>query len=135
MKNNKPQIFKEQSIKPIKRFGTVTTKIFVSKNKGSKSMISGTTTIPQNKSINLHYHNCEEAVLVLEGTAIAEINKKKYILKKGQVSWIPAKIPHRFINNQKKKLKIYWTYASANATRTDVLTGKTNKILDEHKKK
>ena len=48
--------------------------------------------------------------MILEGTAIAEINKKKYI-KKGEVSWIPAKIPHRFMNKKKEKLKIYWTYA------------------------
>ena len=62
MLNNKPVIFKEKKIKSIKRFGTVVTKIFVNKNSGSKSMISGTTLIPKNKSINLHYHNCEEAV-------------------------------------------------------------------------
>ena len=49
-------------------------------------MISGITIIPQNKSINLHYHNCEEAVMILEGTAIAEINKKKYILKKEKLA-------------------------------------------------
>ena len=133
MKQIKEKIFKEQKIKPIKRFGSVKTKIFINKKQGSKKMISGITIIPQNKSINLHYHNCEEAVMILEGTAIAEINKKKYILKKGEVSWIPAKIPHRFMNKKKEKLKIYWTYANANATRTDALTGKTNKILNEHK--
>ena len=98
-------------------------------------MISGTTLIPKNKSINLHYHNCEEAVFVLKGTALAQINKKKYILKEGEVCWIPPKVPHRFINNEKNNLKIYWTYANVNATRTDVLTKKTYKILDEHKKK
>ena len=133
MKQIKEKIFKEQKIKPIKRFGSVKTKIFINKKQGSKKMISGITIIPQNKSINLHYHNCEEAVMILEGTAIAKINKKKYILKKGEVGWIPAKIPHRFMNKKKEKLKIYWTYANANATRTDVLTGKTNKILNEHK--
>jgi hypothetical protein len=53
MLNNKPVIFKEKKIKSIKRFGTVVTKIFVNKNSGSKSMISGTTLIPKNKSINL----------------------------------------------------------------------------------
>ena len=98
MLRNKPVIFKEKKIKSIKRFGTVVTKIFVNKNSGSKSMISGTTLIPKNKSINLHYHNCEEAVFVLNGTALAEINKKKYTLKEGEVCWIPAKVPHRFIN-------------------------------------
>ena len=135
MLRNKPVIFKEKKIKSIKRFGTVVTKIFVNKNSGSKSMISGTTLIPKNKSINLHYHNCEEAVLVLKGTALAEIKKKKYTLKEGEACWIPAKVPHRFINNKKNNLKIYWTYANVNATRTDVLTKKTYKILNEHKKK
>jgi mannose-6-phosphate isomerase-like protein (cupin superfamily) len=131
----KPVIFKEKTIQSIKRFGTVITKVFINKNSGSKSMISGTTLIPKNKSINLHYHNCEEAVFVIKGTALAEINKKKYILKQGEVCWIPAKVAHRFINNKKENLKIYWTYANANATRTDVATRKTHKILNEHKKK
>ena len=134
MKLIKERIYKEEKIKPIKRFGSVKTKIFVNKKKGSKSMISGITTIPKNYSINLHYHNCEEAVIVLQGNAVAEINKKKYKLKEGDVSWIPPKVPHRFFNTQKRNLKIYWTYANINATRTDVLTGKTNKIMDEHKK-
>ena len=97
-------------------------------------MISGTTLIPKNKSINLHYHNCEEADRA-SCNSLAEINKKKYTIKEGEVCWIPAKVPHRFINNNKKNLKIYWTYANVNATRTDVLTKKTYKILDEHKKK
>ena len=90
MKLIKERIYKEEKIKPIKRFGSVKTKIFV--------------------------------------------NKKKYKLKEGDVSWIPPKVPHRFFNTQKRNLKIYWTYANINATRTDVLTGKTNKIMDEHKK-
>lgn len=132
---SKPVIFKEKKIKSIRRFGTVITKIFVNKSSGSKSMISGTTLIPKNKSINLHFHNCEEAVLVLKGTALAEINNKKYTLKEGEVSWIPAKVPHRFINDSNKSLKIYWTYADANATRTDLSTGKTYTILNEHKTK
>ena len=135
MLNNKPVIFKEKKIKSIKRFGTVVTKIFVNKNSGSKSMISGTTLIPKNKSINLHYHNCEEAVFVLKGTALAEVQKITYSLQVGEGCGIPSKVPHRFINNKKNNLKIYWTYANVNATRTDVLTKKTYKILDEHKKK
>jgi len=98
----KEKILREKKIKSIRRFGTVRTKVFISNKTGSKSLISGTTLIPQNKSINLHYHNCEEAVLVMEGTAVAEINYKKYILKAGDVSWIPAKIPHRFINKKNK---------------------------------
>ena len=66
---------------------------------------------------------------------MAEINYKKYTLKAGDVSWIPAKIPHRFMNPKKQNLKIYWTYASSRATRTDVATGLIHKILNEHKKK
>lgn len=135
MKQLKEKIFKEKKIKAIKRFGKVKTKVFINKSTGSRSMISGITIIPKNESINLHYHNCEEAVTILQGNAIAEIDNKKYKLKEGDVSWIPPKIAHRFFNKNKKDLKIYWTYANINATRTDVLTGKTNKITDEHKKK
>ena len=57
MKQIKEKIFKEQKIKPIKRFGSVKTKIFINKKQGSKKMSSGITIIPQNKSINLHDHN------------------------------------------------------------------------------
>ena len=36
MKQIKEKIFKEQKIKPIKRFGSVKTKIFINKKQGSK---------------------------------------------------------------------------------------------------
>tara|TARA_B110000503_G_scaffold86277_1_gene131369 strand:- start:1068 stop:1514 length:447 start_codon:yes stop_codon:yes gene_type:complete len=135
MRNKKAKVFKELKSSSIKRKGNVITKMFVSKSNGSSSMISGLTIIPPKQAIDLHYHNCEEAVIVLEGKAIAEVDKKKINLTKGDVSWIPPKVPHRFINSSKvNKLKIYWTYTSINANRTDVVTGKTKKIIEEHKK-
>jgi putative monooxygenase len=82
----------------------------------------------------LHKHNCEESVLLLEGTAVAEIDGVEHPIKAGDVTCIPANIPHRFRNvSQSEGMKILWTYASIDATRTLIETGDTRSIDDEHK--
>ena len=42
---------------------------------GSQSMINGITAIPPKGATPLHYHNCEESVLVLSGMGIAFVGE------------------------------------------------------------
>ncbi|WP_293882667.1 cupin domain-containing protein, partial [Sphingomonas sp.] len=82
-----------------------------------------------------HFHNCEESVLLLAGEAIAEIDGTEYSLIPGDVSFIPAGVPHRFRNpSTETRMKIMWTYASIEADRTIVATGDTRKIAEEHER-
>ena len=97
-------------------------------------MINGITTIPPCGAIPLHYHNCEESVLVLSGTGVAVVGGIELAVKTGDVTWIPANLPHQFRNgSDTDSMRIFWTYASAGATRTMAETGKTHLIDAEHK--
>ena len=57
--------------------GASTTRL-VNRSCGSQSMINSITTIPPKGAIPLHYHNCEESVLVLSGTGIWVIGKRSW---------------------------------------------------------
>ena len=113
--------------------GASTTRL-INRSCGSQSMINGITTILPKGATPLHYHNGEESVLVLSGTGIAVVGETELAVETGDVTWTPANLPHQFRNgSDSDNMRIFWTYASAGATRTMVETGKTHLIDAEHK--
>ncbi|MBP1883770.1 cupin domain-containing protein [Sinorhizobium mexicanum] len=105
----------------------------VTKACGSTSMLNGITEFKPGGAIPLHSHNCEESVLVLEGECIAEIDGRQYRLGRHDTTFIPGGVPHRFLNASETDLtRIFWTYASVEATRTLITTGETHPISAEH---
>ena len=116
----------------IKRVGgTFTTQMVIPKC-GAESLLNGFTNIPPSAAIPLHYHNCEESVLIVQANATVEVDGEQFSASLGDVTWLPAKVPHRFINSSaSESLRIFWTYASITATRTLLGTGETGPILAE----
>ena len=97
--------------------------------------LNGMTIIAPGSAIPLHFHNCEESVVVLEGEAVAEIDGERHALRARDATWIPAELPHRFLNaSQTEPLTILWTYARADASRTLVETGETRPVAAEHRR-
>lgn len=116
------------------RGGGARTIPLVTRHTGSTSFINGMTIFEPGAAIPLHFHNCEESVLLLEGEAVAEIDGTEHPVAAGDVTFIPAGVPHRFRNTSREKgLTILWTYASIDATRTLVETGDTRLIDEEHR--
>jgi putative monooxygenase len=100
---------------------------------GSEKTLSGITEFDPGAAIALHYHNCEETVVLLSGEGIAEIDGEQFTVRPLDTSWIPAGVPHRFRNaSATEKMRIYWTYSSVEANRTIVATGITTRIDVEH---
>ena len=125
-------ILKAEEMPSISRGGGASTTHVVTPACGAGSFLNGFTDIPPGMAIPMHYHNCEESVLIVEGRATVDSNGQLADAKKGDVVWQPANFPHRFINPSKTEtLRIYWTYASINANRTLVETGETGPILSE----
>ncbi|MET3923924.1 cupin domain-containing protein [Devosia sp. 2618] len=117
------------------RGGGARTTPLVTRACGATSMINGITAFDGGASIGLHHHNCEESVMVLEGHAIAEIDGVRHELGPNDTTWIPANVPHRFLNaSSAEPMRIFWTYASVDATRTMDATGETRTIDAEHAK-
>ena len=100
---------------------------------GARSTLSGITEFGPDAAIALHFHNCEETVMVLDGAAVAEIDGAEHSLAPGDTTWIPPGVHHRFRNaSSTGRMRISWTYASVDATRTIVATGLTTRIDEEH---
>lgn len=134
MTEERGRILRPSSIPARERGGGARTIPLVTRATGSTSFMSGITSFAPGASIPLHFHNCEESVFLLEGRAIAEIDGVPHELAAGEMSFIPAEVPHRFINaSASEEMRILWTYASVNATRTIVATGETRRIEDEHR--
>lgn len=130
----KPVVLRPSEIPPRQRGGGARTIPLVTRRTGSTSFINGITIFEPGAAIPLHKHNCEESVMLLEGRAVAEVGGVEYPISAGDVTFIPANIPHRFRNiSDTQGMRILWTYASVDANRTIIETGDTRSIDDEHK--
>lgn len=102
---------------------------------GSTQLLNGFTLFEPGAAIAMHFHNCEESVLMVEGDAIATIDGVEYVLTVGDTTWLPPNVPHYFRNaSDTRPMRIFWIYASVDATRTLVETGDTRPIAAEHSK-
>ena len=100
---------------------------------GAQQMLNGITVIAPGGAIPEHYHNCEESVIVLDGAGLAMVGGIAHEVGPGDTSWIPPGLPHFFRNaSATAELRIFWTYASATATRTLTATGETRPVAAEH---
>jgi putative monooxygenase len=118
----------------ISRVGGVSTTRLVSSACGAQALLNGFTSSPPGAAVPVHFHNVEESVLVVDGEAVIEVEGQPPVqARAGDVTWIPPSLPHRFRNpSAETTLKIFWTYAAADATRTVVETGETQTIDAEH---
>lgn len=129
-----PAILDPEKIPARVRGGGAKTIPLVTRKTGATGFINGITIFEPNAAIPLHKHNCDESVMLLEGNAIAEIDGVRHELKAQDTTFIPANLPHRFINRSTTEpMKILWIYASVDATRTNMATGEERAIDDEHK--
>lgn len=132
----KGAILRPDEIRPVDRGGGAKTIPLVHPGLGAKSLINGITVFKPGARIPLHYHNCEESVMVLTGDAIAIVNGVEHRLKPMDTTWIPVGAHHCFINaSPTEEMSIFWIYADINATRTLVETGETRAVAAEHQKR
>lgn len=128
-----PAILRPAELPATDRGGGTKTIPLVSPRVGSQQMLNGITVIAPGKAIGLHAHNCEESVIVLEGQGVVELDGVDHPVATFDTTWVPAGVPHRFKNtSDAQPLRIFWTYASLDATRTLLATGETHSIASEH---
>jgi 3-isopropylmalate dehydrogenase len=115
------------------RGGGARTVPLVTRARGATVFLSGQTLFEGGAEIPLHVHNCPESVVVLEGDAVAEIDGREHALTTFDTTYVDAGVPHRFRNaSDTAPMRILWTYASVDATRTLVATGATTRVDAEH---
>ena len=118
------------------RGGGARTTSLVSPALGATTFISGITEFDPGTAIPFHSHNCEESVVLLEGEAVMDVDGLELPLQPLDTTFIPPNVVHRFRNiSDTKPMKILWTYASPQATRTLRDTGETRPVALEHASK
>lgn len=129
----RPAILRLAQLTPRERGGGARTVQLVTRQLGATGFINGVTEFDGGAGIALHSHNCEESVVVLEGNAIVEIEGVEHRVAAGDATFLPPNVPHRFRNaSQTERMRILWTYASVDATRTLIATGETRRVEAEH---
>jgi quercetin dioxygenase-like cupin family protein len=109
----------------------VRSRVLVSRRIGSENLTNGVTEFPPGSKIARHWHNCDESVLILEGEATCEIDGTLYRMQRFDTTFVPANVPHRFLNETDRPMAIMWTYAAGYVTRTFADTGVTVEHMSE----
>src|SRR5699024_7841656 len=77
-----------------------------------KTLMVGTATFEPNEGLPCHTHNVEESVTILKGKAYCFVEDEKTYVEAYDTSFIPANIPHRFVNaSDSEELVILWVYS------------------------
>ncbi|MFD7438203.1 cupin domain-containing protein [Streptomyces sp. NPDC059861] len=101
----------------------------VTSARGATAFLNGITSFEPGAAIAHHIHNVAESVVVLEGDAVVDIDGVRTPLRRFDTTFVPANIPHHFENaSPTAPMKIFWTYASAEATRTIPASGEHTRI-------
>jgi HTH-type transcriptional repressor of puuD len=126
------QVLRSDQVSRFERGNGVVSIAYVGRwNSDVAKVTTGMTVLPPGTGIPLHTHNVEESVLILAGSAIAQIGDDELQLSAGDATWVPSGVAHRFANAGSTEMRIYWVYAGLYVTRTIVATGKTFEHLSD----
>lgn len=110
-----PKINKYKEIKPFELDDGVLFHEMMMEDMGPKTLTVGLATFEPGKGLPCHIHNVEEIVTILKGTAFIDVEGVRSKGVAYDTSFIPANIPHRFVNaSDTEELVILWTYSQIN---------------------
>ncbi len=125
------RVLRFDEIPSIDRGGGIYSKPLVVEAIGARIFSSGVSTFPAGTSIAVHTHNTDEQVTLLDGDAVAEIEGHQEAVQPLDTTFIPAGVPHRFINRGGGNMRILWVYGSIHVTRTYMETGEETSQFGE----
>lgn len=96
--NKAPRVFNSAEIPAYDRGAGVVTRLMCSESRCGAGVTTGTTTLPVGRSVQMHSHNCDEQILILQGQAEAEFDGARHPVGPMEVAFIPKGTLHCFHN-------------------------------------
>lgn len=128
-----PAVLRPDELSATDRGAGARTVPLVTRARGATGFLNGMTSFDPGATIAHHTHNVLESVMVVRGDAIVDIDGTRTRLRTFDTTLVPANIPHHFENaSDTAPMRIFWTYASVEATRTLVESGTSARIDAEH---
>lgn len=90
---------------------------------GSRGVCGGYGIFEPGSSLPCHFHEYDESITIVEGTAVCQVAGSEYKLSDNGTACIPKGRPHRFLNRGKKPMAMIWVYAGDEPERTLVDAG------------
>jgi putative monooxygenase len=94
------------------RHPAIRTHGLVNHTHGSNGLTSGVLRFDPGGKVELHFHNVEEQVTVIEGEAVAIVNGERHVLHPYDTTYVPAGTPHHFMNESDAPMAIHCTYGA-----------------------
>ena len=120
-----PRVRKREDIRSHDRGAGVVTRLFFNESLCGGGVTTGTTVLPVGKSVAMHWHNCDEQIVILSGQAEAEFRGARSLISEMEVAYIPAGEPHCFHNVGNTPVTMFFIYDAGEVTRTFAATGET----------
>lgn len=113
------------SLRMTERLPGLRTCLLAGSQHGAKSLLTGMTELAPLCETPVHWHDCEEVSVIMEGKALVDLGEESYELSAGDCILIQASRHHRIINlSLSARLRILWIYPSLMATRSLASGGK-----------
>jgi len=95
-----------------------TAKILVDEEtSGAKNLAFGVATYNPGEKADLHVHDIEESMYILDGQAMIKIGDKQYKLKKGMAVYIPPNERHMLENDGEELFRFVFIFTPAGPER------------------
>lgn len=85
---------------------------------GSSGICGGYAEFEPGSSLPCHYHQYDESITIVNGTAICEVAGKRYTVSDNDTVLVPKGRPHRFLNESHGLMVMVWVYAGDEPERT-----------------
>jgi quercetin dioxygenase-like cupin family protein len=85
---------------------------------GSVGICGGYGRFQPGASLPCHFHEYDESVTIIEGTALCLVEGNRYQLSGYDTAFVPVGKPHRFINESETEMAMIWVYAGSEPERT-----------------
>ncbi len=90
---------------------------------GARGICGGYGVFGPGASLPCHYHDFDESITIVSGTAVCQVAGREYELSGCATACVPLGRPHRFLNRSDGPMAMIWVYAGDEPERTLVEAG------------